>query len=257
MHISILTLFPTMIEGFFAESIVKRAQEKGLVQIDLVNLREFALDSYGTVDDKPYGGGVGMVMRVEPVFTALQKINVVTLEGEKTPDNHTILTSAKGVPYSQPKAREYAQGKNLTIIAGHYEGVDERVLDYVDEEISLGDFVLTGGEIAAAAITDSVVRLIPGALTQSEATEIESFFEVKVSQLRSVIGAHPVITSLVEKGNQTVTLLEFPQYTRPEEFRGKRVPDILLSGHHKNIEDWRIKQAFEETLRKRPDLFSR
>jgi tRNA (guanine37-N1)-methyltransferase len=222
MKISILTLFPKMISGFFDESIIKRAQEKKLVEIELVNLRDFAIDDYGTVDDRPYGGGAGMILRVEPIHKALQKV--------KSKKSKVILTSAKGKPFDQEKAIEYSKIDHLVIIAGHYEGVDERVLDYVDEEISLGDFVMTGGEITATAIADAVVRLIPGVLKKSDATSNETF----------------------NMGGKK--LLEYPHYTRPEEYDGKKVPEILLGGDHKKIEKWKQEKSLKETRKKRPDL---
>lgn len=230
MKISIITLFPAMIEGFIKESIIKRAVEKKCVEIELVQLREFATDSYGTVDGKPYGGGTGMVLRVDVLYSALSK----TINSYKSAKSRkTVLTSAKGATYNQAHARTYATLDHLVIIAGHYEGVDERFMEYVDEEISLGDFVMTGGEIPAAAIADSVVRLIPGVLKKDDATVIESFSPV-----------------------EGVPLLEFPHYTRPEEFKGRKVPTILLSGNHAEIEKWRREMALEETQKKRPDLLT-
>lgn len=228
MKITILTLFPQMFEGFLNESILKRAQEKKLVTIQIVNLRDFAVDSYGTVDDRPYGGGAGMVIRVDVIQKALE----VAKSQNSGVRRKTILTSARGNVFNQKKALEFSQLDQLTLIAGHYEGVDERVTEYVDEELSIGDFVMTGGEIACASVVDAVVRLIPGVLKKQEATQIESF-------------------SLVEGE----TLLEFPQYTRPEEYEGKKVPEILLSGDHKKIDKWRLEQAKKLTQKRRPDLF--
>lgn len=224
MKITILTLFPKMISGFFDESIIKRAVGKKLVELEIVNIRDFAIDKYGTVDDRPYGGGAGMVMRVDVVDRALQKV--------KTDKSKVILTTPKGKTYDQKKAMEYSRENHLVIIAGHYEGVDERVLEQVDEEISIGDFVMTGGEIAAAAIADSVIRLIPGVLKKEEATINETFN----------IGGKK--------------LLEYPQYTRPEEYKGKRVPEVLIGGNHKDINQWRMEKAIEETRKKRPDLLT-
>jgi len=270
MKISIITLFPKMIASFFEESIVKKAKDKGLVEIELVNLRDFALDSYGSVDDRSYGGGAGMVLRVKPIYKAIQSVNSKFArlpDGQeilnskqiqnlkyKTQNKKTILTSPKGKVFNQEKAKEYAKLNHLVIIAGHYEGVDERVLNFIDEEVSLGDFVMTGGEITAAAITDAVVRLIPGVLKKEEATEIESFFEVSLEKLIEVVGEDEVLKKLKEKGVKKVKLLEYPQYTRPEDFQGLKVPKILLSGNHKEIEIWRLKKAYEETKRKRRDL---
>ncbi len=224
MTITILTLFPKMIDGFFNESIIKRAVEKKLVTIKVVNIRDFAVDSYGTVDDRPYGGGAGMVMRVDVLDRAIENV--------KTKKSKVLLTTPKGKVFNQEKAIEYSKETDLVIIAGHYEGVDERVLEYVDEEISIGDFVMTGGEIASAAITDAVVRLLPGVLKKDDATVNETF-NIKGKKL-----------------------LEYPQYTRPEEYKGKKVPEVLTQGNHKDIEKWRLDKAIVETKKKRPDLFS-
>ncbi len=237
MKITILTLFPKMISGFFEESIIKRAQDKKLVEIEIINLRDFAIDDYGTVDDRPYGGGTGMILKVEPIYKALSKISNIKYQISNKILNSkiktkTVLTSAKGKKFEQKKAQEFSKLNHLIIIAGHYEGVDERVLDYVDEEISLGDFIMTGGEITSAAITDAIVRLIPGVLKKAEAIKNETF---------NIDGKK---------------LLEYPQYTRPEIFNNKKVPSILLSGDHKKIKDWQIKKAYEETVRKRKDLLN-
>jgi tRNA (guanine37-N1)-methyltransferase len=257
MKISIVTLFPKMIASFFAESIIEKAIEKKLVEIELINLRDFAINSYGSVDDRPYGGGAGMVLRVDVLYQAISKIkNQKSKLHLKNQKEKIILTSPKGKIFNQERAREYAKLDHLVIIAGHYEGVDERVLNFVDEEVSLGDFVMTGGEIAAAAITDAVCRLVPGVLKKDEAAKIESFFEVSVDKLIEVIGEDRILKKLKKKGVKKVKLLEYPQYTRPEDFLGFKVPKILLSGNHKEIEIWRLKKAYEETVRKRKDLLS-
>lgn len=222
MKISIITLFPKMISGFFEESIVKRAVEKNLVEIEIINLRDFAIDDYGTVDDRPYGGGAGMILRVDVIHKAISKI--------KNQKSKIVLTSPKGKIFDQKKAQGYSQLDHLIIIAGHYEDVDARILDFIDEEVSMGDFILTGGEIPASAIVDSIVRLIPGVLKKDKATINESF-------------------NINDK-----KILEYPQYTRPEEFMGKKVPEVLLKGDHKKIEKWREEKAIEETKLKRPDL---
>lgn len=250
MKISIITLFPDMIAGFFNESIIKRAQEKGLVQIELIDLRKYSLDSYKTVDGRPYGGGAGMVLRVEPVDAALAEISL------HSPTKKVLCMSAKGKPFAQSKAWELAKEEHLVILVGHYEGYDERIMSLVDEEVSLGDFVLTGGEIAAAAIVDAVVRLIPGVLKKEDATAHESFFTVPVEDVVAAVGKTDVLEKLIAAGKREISLLEYPHYTRPEEYKGQRVPDILLSGHHKQIETWRLQKAYEETLAKRPDLLS-
>ncbi|MBI4973358.1 tRNA (guanosine(37)-N1)-methyltransferase TrmD [Candidatus Roizmanbacteria bacterium] len=240
MKISIITLFPSMISGFLSESILKRAQEKKLVEIEVINLRDFAIDDYGSVDDRPYGGGAGMVLRVDVIHKALCHVipnlfrdlsSKQMLKQVQHDKQKIILTSARGKTYKQETAQEYSKLDHLIIIAGHYEGVDERVLEYVDEEISVGDYVLTGGELPACIIADSITRLIPGVLKREEATQLESFSKVEGK-----------------------TLLEYPQYTRPEIFEGKKVPEILLSGNHKSVDDWRKAQALKVTKNKRPDL---
>jgi len=251
MRITIITLFPLMIQGFLNESIIKRAQEKDIVEIKIVNLREFALDSYGTVDDKPYGGGTGMVLRADVVVKALQSIKNDKLNMK---NSRVILTSAKGKTYNQKKAIEFSKLDHIIIIAGHYEGVDERVLEFVDEEISIGDFVLTGGEIPAVVIADSIVRLIPGVLKKNKATKEESFFEVAISELIMIVGDTEELLQLQKQKIDAVHLLEYPQYTRPEEFEKKKVPVELLSGDHEKIRKYRLKKAYEETKQKRPNL---
>ncbi len=223
MKISVITLFPDMISSFIKESIIKRAIDKGLVEIELINLRDFAKDKYKSVDDKPYGGGAGMILRVDVLKDAIS-FAVKNKKGK----TKIVLTSAKGKTYSQEKASEYSNLNHLVIIAGHYEGVDERVLNYIDEEISIGDFILTGGEIVAASIIDSVVRNIPGVLKKSEAVQEESFSK-----------DFP---------------LEYPQYTKPAEFEGNKVPEVLLSGDHKKIKEWKINKSKELTKKLRPDL---
>lgn len=244
MKITIITLFPDMLRTFFSESIIKRAQEKGQVEINIVNLRDFSTDKYKTVDDRPYGGGAGMVIKVDVVSRALASI----------PKAKVILTSARGEVYTQEKAQAYSQLEHLVILAGHYEGFDERISELVDEEVSIGDFILTGGEIPAAAIVDSVVRLLPGVLKKDDATQQESFFTAHVDTLIDMFGEDEYLQELKHHGVTTVRLLEYPQYTRPESFEGKNVPEILLSGDHKKIEDWQLKEAYRITKKRRPDL---
>lgn len=219
MKIYVLTLFPKTIESFFGESIIKRSIDKKFLNLQIINIRDFAKDSHKTVDDKPYGGGVGMVLKVDILHKALSSIK---------PKPYTILLSASGHKYNQKTASEFATKNNLAIICGHYEGIDARIEQFVDEIISIGDFVLTGGEIAAAAIIDSVVRLLPGVISENSAKE-ESFSDI---------------------GN----FLEYPQYTRPENFKGIKVPKILLGGNHKKIENWRKQQSNKRTKKFRPDL---
>lgn len=237
-----------MIAGFVEESIIKRAVEKELVQIELVNLRDFAQDSYGTVDDRPYGGGAGMVMKVDILDKALQNVRIS--KGNKK----IILTSPRGTVFTQSKAKEFSKLDHLVVVCGHYEGVDERFLNYIDEEISMGDFVMTGGEIMAAAITDAVVRLLPGVLKKDDATVRESFFTVTVDRLIDAVGEEEILKKLKEKGVREVKLLEYSQYTRPEEYKGQKVPGVLLSGDPKKIRDWQIKEAYNITKERRSDL---
>lgn len=219
LKISIITLFPENFSPVLNSSILGRAQKKGLVNFELINLRDFGEGKHKIVDDRPYGGGAGMIFRADILAKALKTLA----------KGHIILTSASGVPYKQQKAREFSSLDHLIIICGHYEGVDQRFIDnYVDEQICIGDYVLTGGEIPAMIIADSVTRLIPGVLEKPEAVADESF---------------------------TDNLIEGPQYTRPEEFEGKKVPEILLSGNHGEIAKWRAEKSIEKTKKVRPDLF--
>lgn len=223
MHISILTLFPDMFTGPLSTSIVKRAQEKNFVDISYINIRDFSTDTYKSVDGHPYGGGTGMVMRVDVIARALKSINAS--KGQRV-NEKIILLDAGGKTYTQKKAKELSGIDHLILICGHYEGVDERVRTLVDEEISIGDYVLTGGEIPAMVITDSVVRLVSGVL-KPDATIHESF---------------------------TQSELEYPQYTEPKDFNGLKVPDVLLSGNHAKINAWRKEEALKRTKNLRPDL---
>lgn len=242
MIIDILTIFPEMFKGPFEESILKRAQNKGLVEINIHDLRKWAKDKRRTVDDRPYGGGVGMVMMVEPIFEALQVLNVkyqMSNVKSKSQNCKTILLSPRGKVWNQKMAQDYSKLDHLILICGHYEGVDERVRNFVDEEISIGDYVLTGGEIPALVLVDSIVRLIPGVLEKPDAIQFESF------------------SSLSPNTKHPTPILEYPQYTRPENFRGLKVPKILLSGNHAEIEKWRQKQALKITKKLRPDLLKK
>jgi tRNA (guanine37-N1)-methyltransferase len=226
MKIGILTLFPKMFEGVFSESIIKRAQTKDLVKIEVHNLRDWAEEKRGTVDDKPYGGGVGMVMMVEPIDKALKEL----------PKGKVILLTPQGKVFSQKKAQELAKEEHLIFICGHYEGIDERVREHlVDEEVSIGDYVLTGGEIPTMVVIDSLIRLIPGVLEKEEAIRSESF-------------------QSSANDPQSTALLEFPQYTRPESYKNWKVPEVLLSGDHQKINEWRKNKSLERTKKRRPDL---
>jgi tRNA (guanine37-N1)-methyltransferase len=222
VRIDILTLFPEMFEGPLSESILRQAREKGLLEIELTNIRDFATDKHRTADDYQYGGGSGMVMKPEPIFRAVEAVR-------KGPagEGATILLSARGRLFDQALAAELSGLDHLILICGRYKGVDERVAALATHEVSIGDYVLTGGELAAAVVVDAVSRLVSGVLGDIESAETDSFFE---------------------------GLLGPPTYTRPEEYRGRRVPDVLLSGNHERIRRWRRERALEATLRRRPDL---
>ncbi len=222
MHFAIFTLFPDMFQGPFAESMLKRAQERGLLSIALHNIRDATSDKHHVVDDYPYGGGVGMVMKPEPIFTAVEAV----YQG-----GPIILLSPQGRLFNQQIAHTLAQESRVTLLCGHYEGVDERVCQQLaTDELSIGDYVLTGGELAAMVVVDAVSRLIPGVLGADASIQEESHSE---------------------------NVLEYPQYTRPPEFRGWRVPDILLSGNHAQIARWRRKESLRRTRERRPDLFAK
>jgi tRNA (guanine37-N1)-methyltransferase len=222
MRIDIITVLPELLESPLNFSIVKRAKDKGLVEINIINLRDFTSDKYKTVDDYAFGGGAGMVMMIEPVFRAIEKLNA-----ERDYDE-IIYTSPDGERFNQRMANQLSLSKNIIILAGHYKGVDQRIRDHlITREISIGDYVLSGGELPAAAITDAIVRLIPGAMSDEQSALSDSFQD---------------------------DLLAPPVYTRPADFMGWKVPDILLSGHAANIENWRHEQSEERTQRLRPDL---
>ena len=218
MKIDILTLFPSMFEGFINESIIKRAIEKGLVEINIYNFRDYSLDPHRKVDDYPYGGGEGMVLMPQPIFDCVESI--------KTPDSKVILMTPQGIKYNQKIAYDLKNEKHLIIICGHYEGFDERIRSLADMEISIGDFVLTGGEIPAMAISDSIIRLIDGVILK-ESSDNDSFNN---------------------------NLLDYPVYTHPADFRGMKVPDVLLSGDHEKINKYRQEEQIKRTSERRPDL---
>ncbi|MBR1674433.1 MAG: tRNA (guanosine(37)-N1)-methyltransferase TrmD [Eubacterium sp.] len=276
MRFHVLTLFPEMIENVFKESVTGRALEKGIVSLETINIRDFANNKYKHVDDYIYGGGSGMLMQAEPVFLAFKKAlenagitydeyfemiknnndeieeepsgndveqesetkaELIIEEGETAAETDTrrkprvLYMSPQGRTFSQSMAEELSAEEDVIILCGHYEGIDERAIELIKpEEVSIGDFVLTGGELAASIIMDSVTRLLPGALGSDDSAVYESFYD---------------------------GLLEYPQYTRPEEYMGLTVPPVLLSGHHKNIENWRHEQALERTKEKRPDLYEK
>lgn len=230
MKITILTLFPEMFTGPFEHSIIKRAKEKQIADITYFNIRDFGIGAHKVVDDTPYGGGIGMVLKVDVLHKAIQhaKTTFKQQSSTKTVKQLVVLTSASGKPYKQSIAKRYAQLDHLILLCGHYEGVDERIMQYIDEEISIGDYVLTGGEIPAMVITDSIVRLLKGTITPG-ATEDESF-------------------------SQDEHILEYPHYTNPREYEGQIVPEVLLNGNHQKIAQWRGEQAVLKTKRVRPDL---
>ena len=221
MKIHVLSLFPDMFSGVFGSSILKKAQEKGAVDLAVTDIREYSENKHKQVDDYPYGGGAGMVLKPEPMFNAVEAIT----EGRKP---RVILMCPQGERFTQKKAEELAQEEDLVFLCGHYEGYDERIREHlVTDEISIGDFVLTGGELPAMTVIDAVVRLLPGVLGQADSHIQDSF---------------------------STGLLEHPHYTRPADFRGMKVPDVLLSGNHAKIEQWREEQSFLRTLQRRPDL---
>ena len=225
MRFDILTLFPEMFSSPFKESILAKAIEKGLIEVRTINIRDFALDKHRIVDDAPYGGGQGMVMKVEPIARAIEQVK------SEDPSVRTIYLTPEGKPLNQEMARQLSSRSHLLLLCGRYEGVDERVRElFVDEEISIGDYVLTGGELAAMVLIDAVSRLLPGVLGSDRSAEEDSFFG---------------------------SLLEYPQYTRPASFRGYEVPEVLLSGNHQAISLRRRKEALRRTWMRRPDLLSK
>lgn len=230
MKIDILTLFPEMFDGPFGASIIKRARDKELLTIQMTNIRDFAHDKHRIVDDYPFGGGAGMVMKPEPILEAVDFVKSRPFGGTGGKRARVILMCPKGRIFNQQTARELAEEDHLILICGHYEGIDERVREkVVDDEISIGDFVLTGGELPAMVVVDAVARMIPGVLGEEESFMTDSFYE---------------------------GLLEYPQYTRPREVAGLKVPDILLSGNHEQIRLWRRKMSLLKTLERRPDLLT-
>src|SRR5581483_1459758 len=225
MRFDIVTIFPEIFRGVFEFGIIRRAVEAGLIEINLHDLRDYTFDRHRQVDDRPFGGGAGMVMKPEPMFRAIEAVT------HAASDRTVVMLSPQGRLLTQPVVEELAGRKQVVLICGRYEGVDERVVEQVaDDEISIGDYVLSGGEIPAMVVVDAVTRLIPGALGCNESAERESFAD---------------------------GLLDYPHYTRPAEYRGLKVPDVLIGGHHGEIEKWRRRKAMEKTLRRRPDLLER
>jgi len=223
MQFDILTLFPAIFKGFFEESLIKKALERGLISIDIHDIRSETSDKHKTADDVSFGGGPGMLLSVEPIYRALTSI-----EGYQNATK--ILLTPQGQTYSQEQAKNLSKKDHLILICGHYEGFDERVRSLVDLEISIGDYVLTGGEIGAMVIVDSVSRLLPGVLSSNESFEQDSFYD---------------------------GMLEYPQYTRPQEFMGMKVPDVLISGNHQDVDKWRKTESLKRTQERRPDLLKK
>lgn len=221
MRIDILTLFPSMFDGFLNESIIKRARCNNKVEINVYDIRDYTTDPHKKVDDYQFGGGEGMVLMPQPIFDAVRSI--------KTDDSHIILMTPQGAKYNQAKAHQLLEYKHLILICGHYEGFDERIRSLADEEISIGDFVLTGGELPSMVISDSIIRLLDGVINE-ESYKNDSF----------------------EDG-----LLDYPVYTKPVDFEGMKVPEVLLSGHHENIRKWRLEQRLKRTKERRPDLLEK
>ena len=220
----IITIFPEMFESPFSESILKRAQDQGLLKINLHDLRDYTLNKHRKVDDHPFGGGVGLVMNVDPIVRAIEAVK------EIRPSARSILLSPGGKSFNQKIAWELSREENLVFVCGRYEGVDERVLSFVDDAISIGDYVMAGGEIPAMVLVEAVSRLVPEVVGDEGSILEESFEDNR---------------------------LEYPQYTKPREFRGLKVPDVLLSGHHKKIQDWQLKEALKKTAEMRPDLLNK
>ena len=231
MRFDIMTLFPALVDGVLSESIIGRARKAGIIDVRAYNIRDYSKDKHRRVDDTPYGGGKGMLMSPVPIYDCYTDV----VDPEKNPctRRRVLYMSPQGNVLTQAKAKEFSENyDNIVILCGHYEGVDQRIIDeIVDEEISIGDYVLTGGEIPACIVVDAIARLLPGVLADAECYEKESFSDE--------------------------TLLEYPQYTRPYDFRGRTVPDVLLSGHHANIEKWREQKALEKTEAVRPELIEK
>ena len=226
MRIDILTLFPEMCNAYLSESIIGRARKAGKVQIECVDIRDYTKDKHRRVDDTPYGGGMGMIMQVEPIYDCY---NSLCRKTDAKP--HLIYLTPQGKTLTQKRVRERAQMDNIALLCGHYEGIDERVIEELQpEEISVGDYVLTGGELPALILADSISRMLPGVLSEDECFEEESHYS---------------------------SLLEYPQYTRPYEWRGRTVPDVLLTGHHANVDKWRRQQSLKRTFERRPDMLEK
>ncbi len=232
MNFHVLTLFPDMIRDGIGTSITGRALNKGSISLNAIDIRDYTKDKHNNVDDYPYGGGAGMVMQAEPIYNAyMEVIEHIHIEDDNKKKPRVVYVTPQGKVFNQDMAKEFAEEEDLIILCGHYEGVDERVLELiVTDNVSIGDYVLTGGELPAMVMIDAISRLVPGVLNNNVSAEFETFYN---------------------------NLLEYPQYTRPEEFMGMKVPEVLLSGHHANIEKWRLEQSLERTRERRPDLLDK
>ncbi|MDR1928886.1 MAG: tRNA (guanosine(37)-N1)-methyltransferase TrmD [Endomicrobium sp.] len=232
MKIDILTIFPKMFNGPFTESLISKAVEKKIVEINTLDIRSFSNDKHKNVDDKPFGGGSGMVIKIEPVYNAIKSLGIdkknnTTSKRYCTKKPYVIYMSPQGIKLNNEIVKNVSKFRHLVIICGHYEGIDERISNYIDNEISIGDYVLTGGEIPAMVLVDSIVRILPGVVKQKSSLKNDSFFN---------------------------GLLDYPCYTRPQVFNKHKVPKILLSGNHRKIFEWRIKESYKRTKKRRPDL---
>ncbi|MDR1195658.1 MAG: tRNA (guanosine(37)-N1)-methyltransferase TrmD [Endomicrobium sp.] len=233
MKIDVLTIFPAMFEGPLTESIIKKARQKEILKINTIDIRSFSKDKHKKVDDKPFGGSAGMVMKAEPVYEAIKSAGVKKRNKEyKNPHSkpYVIYMSPQGRTLNGDIAKTLSKFEHLVILCGHYEGIDERIMNFVDDEISIGDYVLTGGELPAMVLIDCVARMIPGVVKEEDSVKNDSFY---------------------------YNLLDYPHYTRPAVFKGIKVPDVLLSGDHKKIEEWRKKESAERTKKRRPDLLKK
>jgi tRNA (guanine37-N1)-methyltransferase len=252
MHFDIITIFPDFFAGPFNYGILKRARVAGLVEIGILDLRSFTHDRHRTVDDRPFGGGEGMVLKAQPIYDAVQSLKVAPKPERQRQKETVILLSAQGQPFNQSVAHELAATERVVIVCGRYEGVDERVNELLcDREISIGDYVLSGGELAAAVIIDAVVRLLPGALGNPDSSRFESFGAEDIAE--DVVSADGLPRSTYGAGG----LLDYPHYTRPADFMGISIPEALARGNHEEIRQWRRRMALKKTLENRPDLLAK
>jgi len=247
LTISLITLFPDFLTSFLEHSIIKRAQEKERVRIKVINLRNFAEDNYQTVDDRPYGGGAGMILKIDIAHKAIQKAEAEAGLAYK------VLLSPQGNLWTQSRAEDFVanltvkqQPNHLLILCGHYEGYDSRIDHFIDEKISIGHFVLSSGEVAATVMIDSLLRLLPGVLKKDEATKEETFMRIN----KTILSKELDDPSVLDVSETEIELFEYPQFTRPEEYLGHKVPQVLLSGNHKDIKKWRLSEAWKETQKK-------